>query len=151
MKYAFLLTAAAAALLSACSSANYGSVDAASVTETLRAPRMAVTPDKPEWLLDAKDVHPLSPVELKQVKELLGAAEVRRVAERYYRSADQGNRGDTTDKVFYLYASNEHCLGGRVFPGRVMMDDFNMTEEAQQELYGILQPQLEKLYGTKLP
>lgn len=150
MKRLFLLTACAA-LLAACSTENYGSVDAAAIQEVLKAPKMAVTPDNPGWLLEAKDIHPLSDVELKQVRELLSMAEVRRVAERYYRSADQGNRGDTTDKVFYLYASNAQCLGGRVFPGRVMMDDFNMTEEAQQELYGILQPKLEKLYGSKLP
>lgn len=147
----FLLLTACAALLAACSTENIGSVDAAAIQEVLKAPQMAVTPDNPGWLLEKKDIHPLTPVELTQVRELLTAAQVRQVAERYYRSADQGNRGDTTDKVFYLYASNGQCLGGRVFPGRVMMDDFNMSEEAQQELYGILQPKLEKLYGSKLP
>ncbi len=147
----FLFLTACAALLAACSAQNYGSVSSEAIQEVLKAPKMAVTPDTPGWLLKEKDIHPLSDVELTQVRELLAAAEVRQVAERYYRSADQGNRGDTTDKVFYLYASNAQCLGGRVFPGRVMMDDFNMSEEAQQELYGILQPKLEKLYGSKLP
>lgn len=122
-----------------------GSVSAESVAEMLNSPSMAVTATNPGWLLEDKDIHPLSSAQVAKVREILRAGEVREVSERYYRSASEGNRGDSTDALFYLYASNAQCLGGRVLEDRVMMDDFNLGEEAQKELFSLLHPQLKKL------
>lgn len=122
-----------------------GSVSAESVAEMLNSPSMAVTATNPGWLLEDKDIHPLSSTQVAKVREILRAGEVREVSERYYRSAAEGNRGDSTDALFYLYASNAQCLGGRVLEDRVMMDDFNLGEEAQKELFSLLHPQLKKL------
>lgn len=122
-----------------------GSVSAESVAEMLNSPSMAVTATNPGWLLEDKDIHPLSGAQVAKVREILRAGEVREVSERYYRSAAEGNRGDSTDALFYLYASNAQCLGGRVLEDRVMMDDFNLGEEAQKELFSLLHPQLKKL------
>lgn len=136
-----------AALLVTCAQP-YGSVDRDSVHELLRARRMAVTPCVPGWLLEQEDIHRLSPTELRRVREILERADVRRVHERYYRDAAQGNRGDTTSCIFYLYASNAQCLGGRVVNGRVLMDDFNLTEEEQAALYALLKPHLQQLFSS---
>ena len=115
------------------------------MAEMLNSPSMAVTATNPGWLLEDKDIHPLSSTQVAKVREILRAGEVREVSERYYRSAAEGNRGDSTDALFYLYASNAQCLGGRVLEDRVMMDDFNLGEEAQKELFSLLHPQLKKL------
>lgn len=122
-----------------------GSVSAESVAEMLNSPSMAVTATNPGWLLEDKDIHPLSSTQVAKVREILRAGEVREVSERYYRSASEGNRGDSTDALFYLYASNAQCLGGRVLEDRVMMDDFDLSEEAQKALFSLLHPQLKKL------
>lgn len=124
----------------------YGSVDRNSVQELLRARSMAVTPCVPGWLLEKGDIHRLNSVELRRVREILGRSELRRVHEKYYRDAAQGNRGDTTSCIFYLYASNAQCLGGRVVDGRVMMDDFDLTEEDEAALYALLKPHLRQLF-----
>lgn len=125
-----------------------GAVGAESVAETLASPTMAVTANNPGWLLDEKDIHPLSAAQVAKVKAILTAGEVREVPERYYRDASAGNRGDNSDALFYLYASNAQCLGGRVLEDRVMMDDFNLCEEAQKELFTLLHPQLKQLLPT---
>lgn len=115
------------------------------MAEMLNSPSMAVTATNPGWLLEDKDIHPLSSAQVAKVREILRAGEVREVSERYYRSASEGNRGDSTDALFYLYASNAQCLGGRVLEDRVMMDDFDLSEEAQKALFSQLHPQLKKL------
>lgn len=148
--FSLILAAAAALAFVGCTHQNVGSVSAVSVQETLQAPRMAVSPASPGWLLEKSDFHPLSAAQKEQLRTLLADAPVRSINEKYYRSASQGNRGDSTDALFYLYGSNAQCLGGRVFPGRVMMDDLELSEETQKELYKLLKPQLEKVI-TPLP
>lgn len=139
-----LLAVAAFVLLPACTTTS-GAVGAESVAEMLTAPKMAVTATNPGWLLDDKDIHPLTAAQVVRVKEILRAGELREVSEKYYRDASEGNRGDSTDALFYLYASNAQCLGGRVLEERVLMDDFNLSEEAEKELFTLLRPQLKKL------
>lgn len=139
-----LLALAAFVLLPACTTTS-GAVGAESVAEMLTAPKMAVTATNPGWLLDDKDIHPLTAAQVVRVKEILRAGELREVSEKYYRDASEGNRGDSTDALFYLYASNAQCLGGRVLEERVLMDDFNLSEEAEKELFTLLRPQLKKL------
>lgn len=139
-----LLAVAAFVLLPACTTTS-GAVGAESVAEMLTAPKMAVTATNPGWLLDDKDIHPLTAAQVVRVKEILRAGELREVSEKYYRDASEGNRGDSTDALFYLYASNAQCLGGRVLEERVLMDDFNLSEEAEKELFTLLRPQLNKL------
>ena len=140
------LALAGAVILPACQQ-NYGSVDAPAVRETLASPRLSVTPATPDWLQEQQDNHPLTAQQMTRLRTLLQDAPVRKVPERYYRSAGEGNRGDSTENVFYIYGSNEQCLGGRVLPGRVMMDDLELEEPAQQELYKLLRPQLKKLFN----
>lgn len=143
---AMLALAAAVLLLpTACSYFTRGSVGEETFTEMMTADKMAVTAAHPGWLLEEQDIHPLSAAQVARVKEILQAGELRHVSERYYRSASEGNRGDNTDALFYLYASNAQCLGGRVLGQRVLMDDFNLSEEAEQELYTLLHPQLRRL------
>lgn len=144
---ALLSLALFVALLVTCAQP-YGSVDRNSVQELLRARNMAVTPCVPGWLLEKEDIHRLSAAELRRVRAILERAEVRRVHEKYYRDAAQGNRGDTTSCIFYLYASNAQCLGGRVVEGRVMMDDFDLTEEDEAALYALLRPHLRRLFPS---
>lgn len=143
-KQILFLVCAAVCCLCGCVSTS-GSVSAESVAEMLNSPSMAVTATNPGWLLEDKDIHPLSSTQVAKVREILRAGEVREVSERYYRSASEGNRGDSTDALFYLYASNAQCLGGRVLEDRVMMDDFDLSEEAQKALFSLLHPQLKKL------
>ncbi|MCQ2364674.1 MAG: hypothetical protein MJ051_03880 [Akkermansia sp.] len=142
-----LLTLAAASFLlpSSCSYFTRGSVGEETFSEMMTAPKMAVTAQRPGWLLEEGDIHPLSAAQVTRVKEILRAGELRHVGERYYRDAAEGNRGDSTDALFYLYASNAQCLGGRVLEERVLMDDFDLSEEAEKELYTLLRPQLKKL------
>ncbi len=146
----FLSLVCAGALLASCTQ-YYGSVDAASVRETLASPRMAVTPTTPGWLLTPAEIHPLGADQLKAVREILSAAEVRNVPEKYYHDPADGNRGDESGLLFYLYASNAQCLGGRMVDGRVMMDDFTMSEEAEMRLTEVLRPQLQQLFGNRMP
>lgn len=145
----FLSLAAVAALglLPSCSSTS-GAVGAESFSEMMNAPSMALTATSPGWLLEEKDIHRLSAAQVARVKEILRVGELREVSEKYYRDASQGNRGDSTDALFYLYASNAQCLGGRVLQDRVLMDDFNLSEEAEKELFTLLHPQLKKLLPT---
>lgn len=132
------------AALPACTTTS-GAVGSESFAEMMTAPRMAVTATNPGWLLDDNDIHPLTPKQVARVKEILCEGELREVSEKYYRDASEGNRGDSTDALFYLYASNAQCLGGRVLENRVLMDDFNLSAEAEKELFSLLRPQLAKL------
>lgn len=146
MKASFFLSLAAlAAVMQPSCTTTSGAVGAESVAEMLKAPKMAVTATNPGWLLEEKDIHPLTAAQVARVKEILRAGELREVSEKYYRDVSEGNRGDSTDALFYLYASNAQCLGGRVLEQRVLMDDFNLSEEAERELFTLLQPQLKKL------
>lgn len=122
-----------------------GSVSHNAISEALASPRMALTPSQPAWLLGKKDIHPLNDDQLAQARNLLRQSRVRVVPERFYRSQEEGNRGDSTHKTFYLYASNAQCLGGRIIENRALMDDLDMSIEQEQALYQLLLPQLKLL------
>lgn len=139
-----LFAVAACILLPSCTTTS-GSVGTESVAEMMKAPSMAVTANNPGWLLEEKEIHRLNAAQVAKVKNILQGGELREVSERYYRDASEGNRGDSSDALFYLYASNYQCLGGRVIEDRVLMDDFNLSEEAEKELFTLLHPQLKKL------
>lgn len=131
-----------AALLSTCTNP-YGSVGKTAVEEALASRAMAVTPCIPGWLLEPSQIHRLSSHELKQLRTILRQAPVRKVHEKYYRDPSLGNRGDTTEHIFYLYASNAQCLGGRVIGEKVLLDDFDLTDDAAHQLYALLRPHLD--------
>ena len=52
----------------------------------------------------------------------------------------------STGNIFYLYASNGQCLGGKVEGNRVMMDDLELSDEDSTLLYAVLRPHLKKLF-----
>lgn len=130
--------------LSMCAS-RYGSVGEYSVRETLASPHLALTPHEPRWLLKDSQVHSLSAAQSARVRELLMRATVREVAEEYYREERQGNRGDSSSRIFYLYAGNGQSLGGRVVDNKVLMDDFDLSAEQSEELYTLFAPALRKI------
>ena len=145
-----LLTASALAF-AACS-LRYGSVSEEGVKEALFARDMAITPHEPGWLLDKKKVYKLSDEQLEQVRTILRPEKTRKVSEDYYRDDEQGNRGDESPLVFYLYASNAQCLGGRIVGRTLLMDDFDLTKQDSEQLYKIFRPLLIKIFpGKKLP
>ena len=119
----------------------YGSVNSDIVHEALHARTMAVTPCVPGWLLDLEDIKPLSDGELYHVRAILHRSQVREVHEKYYRDDQQA-----TGNIFYLYASNAQCLGGKVEGNRVIMDDLELTDEDSALLYAVLRPHLKKLF-----
>lgn len=135
-----------AATLAACTQ-RYGSVGHDSVYEALNARAMAVTPCVPGWLLAPSQIHRLKDTETRQLRLILNRGEVRKVHEKYYRDPSQGNRGDNTTSIFYLYASNGQCLGGRVIGNKVYMDDFNLQEEDCAALYSLLRPHLQQVFN----
>lgn len=109
---------------------------------------MSITPCVPGWLLEPGQIHRLSDSEIKQLRLILRRGEVRKVHEKYYRDPSQGNRGDSTTCIFYLYASNAQCLGGRVVGNRVLMDDFTLKEEDSKALYALLRPHLQQVFSA---
>lgn len=136
-----------AAMMVGCTQ-RYGSVGRDSVYEALNARAMAVTPCVPGWLLEPSQIHRLKDRELKQLRLILRRGEVRRVHEKYYRDPSVGNRGDSSACIFYLYASNGQCLGGRVIGDKVYLDDFNLSEEDCALLYDLLRPRLQQVFHT---
>lgn len=120
------------------------------IREMLCAPRMALTPCNPAWVLERREIHPLSAVQISQVRDLLRKCPVRHVPERYYRVPEEGNRDDYSEFVFYLYASNAQCLGGRLIGERALMDDMELSEEQQRQLYMLLRPQLRRLFPKEV-
>lgn len=131
--------------LTACSAPRYGSVSEEGVREALASPQFAVTPREPGWLLKPEQIHALSEAQVQRVRAILQAATVRRVPEDFYRSEAQGNRGDDSTRLFYLYASSAQCLGGRIIGKKALMDDFELSDAACEELYTLLRPQLKKI------
>lgn len=124
----------------------YGSVNRDIVREAIAARTMAVTPCIPGWLLDLNEIKPLSDGELVHVRTILNRAEVREVHEKYYRDDLQGPH--TNGSIFYLYASNGQCLGGKVEGAKVFMDDLELSDEDSALLYAVLRPHLKKLFPT---
>ncbi len=122
-----------------------GTVNTEMLRETLSCRKMAVTPHQPAWLSEQKDIHPLSAADLQKVQTILRSGSTRHVADRYYRNEEEGNRGDSSSNLFYLYGDNAQCLGGRVINGQVYMDDLKLNEPQRRELYRILTPYLQKL------
>lgn len=124
----------------------YGSVNGDVVHEALHARTMAVTPCIPGWLLDLEEIKPLSDGELAQVRTILHRSQIRQVHEKYYRDEAQDSHANTN--IFYLYASNGQCLGGKVEGTKVLMDDIELSEEDSAILYAILRPHLKKLFPS---
>lgn len=133
--------------LAASCSQPYGSVGHDSVSEALAAKAMAVTPCVPGWLLEPSQIHRLSSQEMQRLRRILKRGELRRIHERYYRDPNMGNRNDTTSCIFYLYASNGQCLGGRVVGDKALMDDFDLPESDCKELYALLRPHLRQIFA----
>ena len=129
-------------LLSMCSAPRYGSVSEEGVREALASPQYAITPREPGWLLKPEQIHPLSSEQTQRVRAILQAGAVRQVPEEYYRSDSQGNRNDESTRLFYLYTSSRQCLGGRVIGNKVLMDDFELSEQDSAELYKLFSKQL---------
>lgn len=122
-----------------------GSVIPENVAEMLQSPRMAVTDSLPGWVLEKHAISPLSAAEIATLRTILRPEDVRSVPEKYYRQAEDGNRGDESELTFYIYASNAQCLGGRVVEGKVMMDDFSLNKHQQAQITELLMPHLHKL------
>ena len=100
----------------------------------------------PRWLLSGEQLRGLNEEQRNQVCAILTPEKVRHVGEEYYRSERQGNRNDDTDLIFYIYPLNGQSLGGRLIGERVLMDDFDLSEEEEAQLYLILRPQLASLF-----
>ncbi len=151
-KFTRLLAAAAllAPVLTMCAGP-YGSVSREGVAEALASPKLSVTPRMPRWLLNADQLRGLSREQRDRVCAILTPEKVRHVGEEYYRSERQGNRNDDTDLIFYLYPLNGQSLGGRIIGTKALMDDFDLSEEEEAQLYLILQPQLANLFPKDVP
>lgn len=150
MNKAHIIPTAVALLLSllpACRQT--GAVNAEMLRETICSQRIAVTPHQPEWVTEERDTHPVSDADLPKLRNLLSRGSARFVPEQYYRDEEEGNRGDTSSELFYLYGDNYQCLGGRVIDEQVYMDDLELTEETRKALYTLLQPYLQKLPKEK--
>ena len=140
---------AAGFTLAACQQGN-GALSQGAVRATLAAKTLMVTPSDPEWLLQAGEQHKLTDAQRAQLRRLLKNAQVREVPDSMYRSAEEGNRHDSSNRIFYIYGSNGQCLGARVIDQRVMLDDLQLDVATQQKLYTLLKPHLVKLF-KKLP
>lgn len=147
-KFISFIAAALVLFMPACIYQQSGAVNKALFEETLKAERIAVTPSQPGWLLEKPQVHHLSAADLDTVRMLLRKGKVRNIPDAYYHSVEDGNRGDTTDNTFYLYGSNMQCLGARVIGDSVLMDDLELDEATQKELFRVLRPYLIKLYKS---
>ncbi len=122
----------------------YGSVSGDIVHEAIHARTMAVTPCVPGWLLDLNEIKPLSDGEMSQVRTILHRSQIKQVHEKYYRD-DETNQ-PTAENIFYLYASNGQCLGGKVEGTQIIMDDLELTQEDSSLLYAVLRPHLQNLF-----
>lgn len=143
------LLAAAGFTLAACQQGN-GALSQGAVRATLAANTLMVTPSEPYWLLEEGQRHKLTDAQRTQLRALLKNARVREVPDSMYRSAEEGNRYDSSNMIFYIYGSNAQCLGARVVGQRVMLDDLQLDVATQQRIYTLLKPQLVKLF-KKLP
>lgn len=139
------LLVAAAFMLAACYEGN-GALSQDSVRATLAARTLTITPSEPEWLLQAGEQHKLTEAQRAKLRSLLKNARVRQIPDSMYRSAEQGNRYDSSNRIFYIYGSNGQCLGARVIGQRVMLDDLQVDVATQQKLYTLLHPQLRLLF-----
>ncbi len=126
----------------------YGSVSSDVVHEAIHARTMAVTPCIPGWLLDLDEIKPLSDGEMSQVRTILHRSQIKQVHEKYYREDESGQQN--TGNIFYLYASNGQCLGGKVEGTQVLMDDLELTDEDSTLLYAVLRPHLKTLFPQLL-
>lgn len=144
-----ILAAMAASLALAMCSHRYGSVSEEGVKEAIMSPQLSITPHEPRWLLDQSRIHPLTEAQAQKARVILRSGVVRSVPETYYRDAEQGNRGDTSSQLFYLYAGNGQCLGGRVIGEKVYMDDLELSEQQSKELYSLFLPALKKVLAGK--
>lgn len=145
--FTILVTLMSAGLLVTCAQ-RYGSVAQESVVETLSSDAIAVTPRIPGFLLEPGQIHRLSSSEMRLLRTLLRGGKMRVVHERYYHDDVPGRREDS-GKVFYLYGSNEQCLGGRVVGDMVEMDDIELSEPDSRDLYRLLYRHLVKVVDIR--
>lgn len=136
-------TALALLLLSGCVQ-EYGSVNPEAIQETLNAPRMAVTPFQPAWLMEKGDMAPLEETALQQVRTLLQEGSPRRVPDVAYQTDDAD--APLAQNRFYLYGSNAQCLGATLLEERVVMHDIELTEETEKKLYQVLRPYIDRIF-----
>ena len=136
---------AAGIMLAACQQGN-GALSQGAVRATLAAKTLMVTPSEPYWLQEAGEQHKLTEAQRTQLRALLKNAQVREVPDSMYRSAEEGNRYDSSNMIFYIYGSNGQCLGARVVGQRVMLDDLQLDVATQQKVYTLLKPHLLKLF-----
>ena len=141
--------AAAGIMLAACQQGN-GALSQGAVRATPAANTLMATPSEPYWLQEDGERHKLTEAQRAQLRALLKNAQVREVPDSMYRSAEEGNRYDSSNMIFYIYGSNGQCLGARVVGQRVMLDDLQLDVATQQRIYTLLKPHLLKLF-KKLP
>ncbi len=144
----FALLLALCPLLPQCSQPS-GALSHNAISEALQSQRLAITPCFPGWLLNNKDIHPLSKEDKKALIQIVKRGTPRHVPDRYYRSAEEGNRDDESAQLFYVYASDEQCLGARVVKDQVLLDDLDLSEPDAQELYRLLLPYVQLLPQVK--
>lgn len=134
---------ALALLLAGCMQ-EYGSVNPEAIQETLNAPRMAVTPFQPAWLMEKGDMAPLVETDLQQVRTLLQEGSPRRVPDVAYQTDDAAD--PLAQNRFYLYGSNAQCLGATLLEERVVMHDIELPEETEKKLYQVLRPYIDRIF-----
>lgn len=144
--FRYILSAVGLSALLVTCSMPYGSVSEHAVKEALASPQLAITPRIPGWLLAKKDIYRLDEAQMNWIRGVLTPDKVREVSEEYYRSETQGNRKDDSPYIFYLYAQNGQSLGGRLIGNKVLMDDFNLSEQETTDLYALLKPQLIRIF-----
>ena len=105
-----MLSALSVGAFSSCQQPVMGSMSRASVDDLLGAERFAVTPCTPGWMLEKSDIFELGADEAAQLRALLSRAPLNEVSEEAYRTSDACALGKTSDRRFYLYASNAQCM-----------------------------------------
>ncbi len=142
-----MLSALSVGAFSSCQQPVMGSMSRASVDDLLGAERFAVTPCTPGWMLEKSDIFELGADEAAQLRALLSRAPLNEVSEEAYRTSDACALGKTSDRRFYLYASNAQCMEAHLVDGsRVEFDDLKLSPEDQVKVYRLLRPQLRRLF-----
>ncbi len=134
MRYTLLVLFAA---LSSCVQ-QAGSLGVVAIKETLASNHFSLSNEPTPWLTS-------SPVRLPhktelQVIQLLRQGEAIDVNDSYYEDEEELN-----DHVCYLQFSNGQSLVARLENGLLRVDDLQLAEPIQKQLYTILLPYVKKL------
>lgn len=85
---------------------------------------------------------------MRELLAILRRGTLKSVPEEHYQTEnDNPHHNESGERVFYIYASNAQCLGGRVVGTQVLMDDFELAEEDTRALYRLLHTYLVKVLG----